>query len=110
MSGPRIMVEIKGQAVPLSECDWIMYRPCGCTCGVLLAYMHEEGAPIYSEELAWKDWEPKKRDRDKRKAAGYRLELVTHKDYVARICPTFLNTCDKCKKPAQKQLAMDATA
>ena len=100
----NILVEINGKPEPINKCDWVMYRPCGCTCGVLVASMtgkfgkddYKDEKPVLTEEMAWKEFESKKRDRERRKAEGYKLRLMLHEDFKKL---DFLSECDKCRKP-----------
>lgn len=77
----RLLVEIDGQTVPLSECHWVLYQPCGCPTGT----MYADYAP--TEEAAWKEFFPTKRERDRRQRAGYRFELVARQRWHDDVMP-----------------------
>lgn len=68
----RLLAEIDGVATPLDECEWVLWAPCGCVPGVLVA----DEAP--TEDAAWREFYPTKRERDRKQRQGYRMELVTH--------------------------------
>ncbi|MFJ2676340.1 hypothetical protein [Streptomyces sp. NPDC087525] len=87
---PELMVQIDGQTVPLGNCVWITWAPCGCPCGVLNAAFGDE--VFATEEQAWREKFPTKRERDKYQRQGYHLELMGWDRYrrdidLAARCP-----------------------
>lgn len=87
---PDLMVQINGQMVPLKDSVWITWAPCGCPCGALTAAFGDEA--FATEEQAWRECFPLKRERDKYQRQGYRLELMGWDRYrsdidLAAKCP-----------------------
>lgn len=80
---PEIKVEIDGQLHPLSNCTWITWAPCGCPCGALTAAFGDEA--FATEEQAWREHYPLKRERDRYQKQGYRLELMSWDRYVREV-------------------------
>ena len=72
----NLSVEIDGQHVPLDDCSWVLWGKCGCPYGVTLAGTRG-GCSIITEDDAWKEFFGRKRDRDKAKREGDRMELMT---------------------------------
>lgn len=83
----KLLVEIDGQAVPIEDCDWVMWAPCGCAPGVLVARV------AATEEDAWREFCPNKRERTHRQRDGYRLELVTHERWRSEIADLMRVKC-----------------
>ncbi|MFF2940851.1 hypothetical protein ACFVSQ_13510 [Streptomyces niveus] len=80
---PDLMVRIGKETLPLTNCVWITWAPCGCPCGALTAaYGNEAHA---TEEQAWQEQYPLKRERAKYQRQGYRLELMGWPRYRAEI-------------------------
>lgn len=106
---PDIKVEIDGGLHALSNCTWITYRPCGCACGALTAAFGDEA--FATQQQAWQELFPLKRDRDKYQRQGYRLELMSWDRYLAEVdltakCPhakakTSQQTLDAAKENPQ---------
>jgi hypothetical protein len=102
---PELKVEIDGQLHALSNCVWITWAPCGCPCGALTAaYGNEAHA---TEEQAWREHYPTKRERDRYQRQGYRLELMSWDRYRAEI-----DLAAKCPhaKAETSQQTLDAEA
>lgn len=83
----RLLAEIDGLAVPLSDCDWVMWSPCGCPVGVTVARY------AATEEAAWKAFYDRKRDSDRAQRQGYRIELVTHARWGTEIKHLMTGRC-----------------
>jgi len=81
--------EIDGQMIPLRKCDWVKWAPCGCPVGVSVA---GEGF-VVTEDDAWKEFYDRKRDADRARRQGYRMELVTHARWGAEIMPQMTAPC-----------------
>ena len=80
---PELKVEVDGALHPLTNCTWITFAPCGCPIGALTAaYGNTAHA---TEDQAWQQHYPLKRDRDKRQKQGYRLELMSWGRYRAEV-------------------------
>ncbi|MEU8829422.1 hypothetical protein [Streptomyces sp900116325] len=76
---PDLMVQIDGQTLPLKDCSWSMWAPCGCMVAISLAVGGEQ--ILATEEQAHKNHSPRKRDRDREIRLGYRWELITMARY-----------------------------
>lgn len=78
-------------ALPDNGC-WVRWSPCGCPVAVATA---RNGDDVYyaTEGEIWRsqyaDWSLAERD----KAAGYRVELMTHERYRAEVAPKMLARC-----------------
>jgi hypothetical protein len=83
----RLLAEIDGHAVPLSDCDWVKWAPCGCPVGVTVARL------AVTEEEAWKAFYDRKRDIDRAQRRGYRMELVTHARWGAEVKHLMASPC-----------------
>jgi hypothetical protein len=82
---PGLSFEIDGKHVPVDDCSWVMWGPCGCPWGVTLAGLR--GEPIApTEEAAWKQFYDRKRERDKAQRDGARMELMTFARWKAEVC------------------------
>jgi hypothetical protein len=70
------------------DCDWALYRPCGCTESVMLAAMPFSGRVIDNEAKAWKefydDGEPNRKARvNQAKRDGFRVVLLLRDQAVS---------------------------
>jgi hypothetical protein len=85
-----LMVRVDGEIRPLSKCVWITWAPCGCAVGALTAAYSDQAHA--TEDQAWREIYPTKRERDKYQRQGYRLELMSWDRYraevdLAALCP-----------------------
>ena len=87
------MREIDGKTVPIQKCDWVMWRSCGCPQGVAVAGVYATWQVI-TEEDVWREFYSLKRDRDKAKRQGFRLELMTHERYCREVSPRMTVRCE----------------
>jgi hypothetical protein len=85
----NLQVEVGGQMVPLNRCDWVKWAPCGCPVGVTIA--GERFA--VTEDDAWKQFYDRKRDAERARRQGYRMELVTHARWSAEIKDRMMARC-----------------
>lgn len=89
MSAP-LYVKVDEEVVPLSDCNWVLYRSCGCSSGVTvgdLPGLHRQ--PVTSEALAWREFFGTKREAEQAEKRGARIELMTHTRYCSDVAPTF---------------------
>ncbi|WP_438479147.1 hypothetical protein [Streptomyces asiaticus] len=70
---PDLLVQIDDKTLPLTNCVWITWAPCGCPCGALTA-AYEDDAHA-TEQQAWQEIYPLKRDRDKYQRQGLVVDL-----------------------------------
>lgn len=82
---PELLVVIDDKPVPLNDCAWVEYAPCGCAVSVILAAMSDGSRALTTEDHVRHHLDPKKRDRDKAIRQGYRLELMTMDRYRAEV-------------------------
>lgn len=88
MSAPATAV-INGAQVRLSDCDWVLWQPCGCPRGVTMArYSRTEDAAWKSFFDTWKGIA-----EALRAAPGLRMELMTHERYVAEVSERMRTRC-----------------
>jgi hypothetical protein len=80
---PELKVEVDGGLHALTNCTWITFAPCGCPCGALTAAFGDEA--FATEDQAWREQYPTKRERDKYQRQGYRLELMSWPRYRAEV-------------------------
>ena len=83
MSALTLMVEVDDEIRPLSNCVWITWAPCGCPCGALTAAYGDKAHA--TEEQAWLESYPLKRERTKYQRQGYRMELMSWDRYRAEV-------------------------
>lgn len=76
----KLMVELDGVTVPLADCDYVLWKPCGCPRGVSVARLD-----VVTEDDAWKSFFPTKRERERVQRQGHRMELMTHTRYLAEV-------------------------
>ena len=89
---PRLLAEIDGAVIPLDKCDWVLWAPCGCPCGVTLASY----AP--TEDDAWKTLYDYKREITKAQKQGCHLELMTHERWGREVMPAMQARCTHTAK------------
>lgn len=80
---PELMVQIDGGMHPLTNCTWITHAPCGCPVGALTAAFGDEA--FATEQQAWLELFPLKREREKYQRQGYRLELMSWPRFRAEV-------------------------
>jgi hypothetical protein len=90
----KLFIELDGATAPLEECDWVLFAPCGCPAGCMVA----DVAP--SEELAWKEFYPRKRDQGRAQKQGYRMVLMTRERWAAEVMPAMKAGCTCQPAPA----------
>jgi hypothetical protein len=79
---PRLTAsfEIDGVQVPASECDWQLIAPCGCVFG--MSVVERDGEFLGTEEQAWREFEPRARDRKRMTSKGYTVRIARRGDGV----------------------------
>ncbi|MFJ9985370.1 hypothetical protein ACIQUD_15280 [Streptomyces globisporus] len=91
-----LMVQIDGETVPLADCAWSMWAPCGCMVAISMAVSGTR--TLATEEQAHKNHSPRKRDRDREIRDGDRWELITMARYRREIAAQW--ECEQHRKPA----------
>ena len=81
------VVELDGKTVPLADCDWVEWAPCGCPVGTAA------GRNVATEGDAWKDFYPREADRERAQKQGYRWELMTHDRWSAEVADLMIAGC-----------------
>jgi hypothetical protein len=84
---PELMLHLGGESVRLADCFWVRFGPNGCAYGSLV------GDSAVNEEQAHAELVPRQRDRDRDQRQGYRIELLTRKQWRAQAGPCFLGEC-----------------
>jgi hypothetical protein len=82
----RLLTELDGQTVPLADCDWVLFAPCGCPVGCCVADI----AP--TEDQAWREFYDHKRERD-RARRDHRMVLMTRERWAAEVMPAMRARC-----------------
>jgi hypothetical protein len=84
------IVKFGDQVVPIEECTWVQWAPCGCPSAVALA-----GHFCPTEESAWRENTPHgtQREVDADKAAGYRIELMSSARCRSEVLPHMSGKC-----------------
>lgn len=78
-----VFLELAGKPVPIDDCSWYYYAPCGCCYGATLA--NHGNKSLLTDDDAWQDfWGHANRIR-KKKAAGYRFELGLRQEAQQRL-------------------------
>ncbi len=89
-----LSVELGGRHVPLRDCDWVLWGPCGCPLGVTVGATNDGGIMQASEDAAWKAFYDRKRDIERAPRRGEHLELMTHECYCAEVSDRMLARCE----------------
>ncbi|MET9467394.1 hypothetical protein ABZY44_21825 [Streptomyces sp. NPDC006544] len=83
----RLLVEIDGQTVPLTDCFWVRVDKSGCAYGSMVG--HAAATP----EQAHREFAPRARDRDRDVRQGYTIRLLTREQWRQQAQPCFLGQC-----------------
>ena len=116
-AAPARVVELGGKTVPLADCNWVEWAPCGCPVGTAA------GRNVATEEDAWTDFYPQEADRESAQRQGYRWELMTHDRWSAEVADRMIAGCPHVgpaakpgtgrgpdrDKPAVPELAADSS-
>jgi hypothetical protein len=73
-----VLALVDGTPVSLSDCDWVLFGPCGCAEGLHVAAYRDGTVAAADEEAAWLAFYERKRERDKARRDGHRVVLMTH--------------------------------
>jgi hypothetical protein len=88
-----LSAEIDGKHVPLTDCDWVLFGSCGCPFGVSMAATNL-GVRAADEDAAWRCLFVTKREIDRAKSRGDRLELMSHERYCREVSDRMKVRCD----------------
>jgi hypothetical protein len=84
-----VYAQISGLMVPVNDCDWVLFGPCGCPWGVATGRHHP------TEEQAWEAFYEDTDDQGATdRARGVRLELMTHARYSADVYDRIRKGCN----------------
>jgi hypothetical protein len=83
----RLMVEIDGQTLALSDCFWVRADASGCVYGSL------HGDQVTNPDNAHKQFVPRQRDRDRDQRQGYTIRLLTREQWKRQAEPCFMGHC-----------------
>jgi hypothetical protein len=78
---------LPGMPVPIAECDWVLWRRCGCPLGVAVA------SYCPTEAEAWEAFYDSGRDVARAFLAGEHLELMPHSRYSTDVLPLMTVRC-----------------
>lgn len=95
MTGPTILLDVDGTPVPASDCDWIMFAPCGCPCAVTVVDRRGGEGYLLTEDQVFIALSSTntKTEAARDKAAGYTVKLVTHQAWSEHWFPKFKDKC-----------------
>lgn len=99
-----LYADIGGKPVPLADCDWALWKPCGCLQAVAVACIPAAEHLVATEAAAWKQFYDRPGERKAAAAAGMRVELITHKRWISELMEPFGKPC-----PHAGRLTDDAT-
>jgi hypothetical protein len=86
-AAPARVVELDGKTVPLADCDWVEWAPCGCPVGTAA------GRSVATEDRAWRDFYPRETDRERAQQQGYWWELMTHDRWSVEVADLMIAGC-----------------
>ncbi len=92
-----LYAEVEGKPVPLDQCDWVLWKPCGCLQAIAVASI--PGHLIATEEQAWKQFFRAADGRRKARVAGLHVGLTTHQRWVADLMEGFGKPCPHGEAP-----------
>jgi hypothetical protein len=86
-----LVAEIDGRRHRLDDCDWVLWRACGCPQGVAVAAMSHH--VIASEDEALREFYGGRRQVQAALGRGERVELVPHDRYAREIAAKLIAHC-----------------
>lgn len=95
----NLLAEIGGQQVPLTDCDWVLWGPCGCPFGVTVGATKNGSIVHATEESAWRSFYDTLRDIRKALRRGEHLELITHARWSAEVADRMKVRCTHGDEP-----------
>jgi hypothetical protein len=102
----KLLVQLDtGETVSLNTCHFVRFEACGCPSGVVKA--GGTFSPVNTEEDAWTEFYPTRRERDRAKRRG-RMVLMTHAQYVADVSPQMTVRCPHGADTVPGQEVLDA--
>src|SRR5581483_4991938 len=90
---PAVSVELGGRQVPLRDCDWVLWAPCGCPAGVTVASTPDEGLVQDTEMAAWMAFYDDADEIIRAQRRGEHLELMTHERWSAEVADRMTGRC-----------------
>ena len=72
----NLLTEIDGKQIPLDQCTYVLWGPCGCVFGMTMAGVHAEDS-IVTENDAWRVFYGSPSMIRRARAAGERMEFMT---------------------------------
>ena len=93
-----LYAEADGRIVPLHECDWALWKPCGCLQAIAVAAM--TGHVVATEDDAWKQFYDRASSRKVARRGGMRVELVTHERWKRDLMEPFGKPCPHKADPS----------
>lgn len=88
-----LYAEIGGTTIPLADCDWVLWEPCGCLQAISVAASRTTDRVVATEEDAWKAFYDYAAERKKAAKAGMRVELITHERWRSELMEPFGKPC-----------------
>lgn len=97
MNAPGLFAEVGGQHVPLADCDWVLWSPCGCPQGVTVGAFPDLSHITATEDVAWSHLYDTDEEIAAAKGRGERVELITRERTKAEVLPRFGVRCEHGK-------------
>lgn len=93
-----LYAEADGRIVPLHECDWTLWKPCGCLQAIAVAATTDH--VVATEDDAWKQFYDYAAERKKAAKDGMRVELITHARWRSELMDAFGKPCPHKADPS----------
>ena len=100
MNRPQLFAEIGGVHVPLADCDWVLWRACGCPQGVTVGAFPDLSHVTATEEAAWTRLYDTAEEIAAARERGEWIELVTRERCRAEVLGQLSARCEHAKARA----------
>jgi hypothetical protein len=90
----NLFVAIDGTHVLLVDCDWVLWRRCGCPQGVTVGGFPDGSVMTATEDAAWSHLYDTAKEIAAAKDRGERVELVTRERCRAEVLNRFSVRCE----------------
>lgn len=86
-----LYADFAGCLVPLADCDWVLWKQCGCAQALTVA--EAEGRVVATEADAWRELCHGTAAGKRAAARGCRVELITREKLREQVLPAFGLPC-----------------
>lgn len=80
-------LEFEGELIAMADCDWVLFKGCGCPIGVCTGRHHE------AESEAWAAFYDTGAEIAAAQSAGARIDLVKHEVWCAELLSRHMAGC-----------------